>query len=302
MKRHILALVGALGLAASSPAALVIADFNDMALGDMRSSNVNQSANTGTGFSDAYWAVNTSVPKIVSGNLIAPAATNYALVQSGTAQSMQATIYTINDATDRRQARNIATVLEGVVWFSFLVQNAGANQVAGIDFNRPTNEFSIAETSPRRVVLEGTTLKVFQNGGMLTGNVDVSALAPLGQTALIVGRIDIAGDQLNNNDMVSVWVNPALPTTSPYDMPVATWTSSNTDFLGTATSISTLGVLSYDTGTGSGQVGGKLDAVRLASGENAYYYVTGIPEPATYAAMLGLGALGLAVWRRRRAG
>lgn len=289
------------GAAASLSATVVIADFNDLAFGDLRSSNINQPANTGTGFGDPYWAVNTGVPRVVAGDLSAPAATNYAIAQAGNARAFQSTNYTIADASDRRQARTLATSVGGVVWFSFLINNAAADSAGGIDFNTATSTFGTSVGS--RIVITGTTLRVIN-----AASVESAAIADvvaLGQTALVVGRIDIGGSPVTaGNDVLNLWVNPVL-TGMPGDLGAATWGSNNTNFLGTATSISILGLQSYSTLTGSGQNGGVLDSVRLADGADAYQDVTGaaaIPEASTGGLVLGVAALAGATLRRRRQG
>lgn len=281
-------------------AAVVIADFNDLVLGDPRSSNVAQTANSGTGFSDAYWAVNTGVPKIVAGDLTASAGTNYAVSQSGNARSFQSTNYTIGDATDRRQARTFSAPLTGVVWFSFLVNNAAADSAGGIDFNTATSNFGT--TQPSRIVIEGTTLRVINAASVESAS--IAGVSTLGETTLVVGRVDIGGSSVTvGNDVVNLWVNPVLTGLSA-DLGAATWGSNNTNFLGAATGVSILGLQSYSTLTGAGQNGGVLDSMRLADGADAYYDVTGltqIPEASTTGLVLGAAALaGSAVIRRRR--
>ncbi len=285
--------LGALPLSA----AVVIADFNDLVLGDPRATNLDQTPHSGTGFADAYWAVNTGVPRIVAGDLTAPAATNYAVVQSGNARSFQSVNYNIADASDRRQARTLSTALEGVVWFSFLVHNAAADHSGGLDFNVSTSTFTTSVAS--RVVLEGTTLRVINAGSAEAAS--IAGVSTLGQTALIVGRIAIGASSVTaGNDVMSLWVNPVL-TESSVGLGAATWHSNNTNFLGTAESISILGLQSYSTLTGSGQNGGVLDSVRLADGDAAYFHITGIPEPSAAGVAAGVAVLfSVATMRRRR--
>lgn len=289
------AVLGALPLSA----AVVVADFNDLALGDLRSSNVNQPGDSGTGFSDAYWATNTGVPRIVAGDLSAPSGTNYAVTQAGNARSFQSTSYTINDATDRRQGRTLATPLSGVVWFSFLVNNTATDRSAGLDFNVPTS--NVGTTTVSRIVIEGTTLRVLNAGAVESASIGNAIM--LGQTALVVGRIEIGASGVTaGNDVVNLWINPVLDG-NPGNMGTSIWGSNNTNFLGSASSISILGLQSYSTLTGSGQNGGILDSVRLSDGANGYFDVTGIspiPEPSTVAALTGAVALvGAGLWRRR---
>lgn len=279
-------------------AAVVVADFNDLNLGGLRSGD-GQPGDSGTGFGDAFWSTNTGVPRIVAGNLTAPAATNYAVIQSGNARSFQSTSYTIADATDRRQARTVAVPLTGVVWFSFLVNNSAADRTAGIDFNTATSNLGTAIGS--RIVIEGTTLRVLNATNVESASIPSAVM--LGQTALVVGRIEIGTSPVTaGNDIVNLWINPALDGNSS-NLGAAIWGSNNTNFLGSASSISILGLQSYSTLTGSGQNGGVLDGVRFSDGVNGYYDVTGIssiPEPSSFAALAGAAVLiGAGLSRRR---
>lgn len=290
----------AFACAAPLSAAEVVADFNDLALGDPRASNPSQTANSGTGFSDAYWSVNTGILKAVAGDLVAPVATNHAVTQSGDGKSFQAPNYSVADASDRRQARAIATPLTGVVWFSFLVYNDAADRSAGIDFNTSASNFGTAIGG--RIVVEGGTLRVINAANV--ESVSLPGAVPLGETALIVGRIAIGASPAGpGNDVINLWVNPVL-TVKSSGLGAATWGSNNTNFLGSATRISVLGLQSYSTLTGPGQYGGVLDSVRLADGDTAYSDITGlvtIPEASSLAALLGgLGLAGAALARRGR--
>lgn len=90
----------------------------------------------------------------------------------------------------------------------------------------------------------------------------------------------------------AIVVNGSLVTLVSLDSYVAY----NTSFLVTAKENGEIDLLVIESGGYGGegiQDGAVLNALVLTS-------VAAIPEPATYAALLGLGALGLAVWRRQK--
>ncbi|HEY0946873.1 MAG TPA: hypothetical protein VGD81_16450 [Opitutaceae bacterium] len=253
-------------------AATAAADFNDLALGPLMANQKNsQPADSGTGFKSPHWLSGSGVPRIVAGDLTPPASTRYSLKQPGTPRSFQATSYNLEGPTDRRQGRPLAEKLTGTVWFSFIVKNADATQAAGIDFNVAPQNFSIPTAS--RVVIEGSTLRVFNSGSVQS--VEVPDTVPLGKAALIVGCLDVAGSPTNpGNDALRLWVNPVLGG-EPASLGKPTVNLGNTSFVGSAKGIISLGLQSYNTGTGSKQVGGVLDAVRLADGDAGYAAATG---------------------------
>ena len=109
-------------------------DFNDMSAGD-----VNGQAG-GMGFTGTWTTrVNEAEPTYhidtVSGDLVAPASTNFRLTQSGTAQSLQGmnNNYTVDKAT-----RSLTTPLTDTVWFSFLLEPCDGGR-GGIDLNSGTD-------------------------------------------------------------------------------------------------------------------------------------------------------------------
>ncbi len=254
-------------------ASLVVADFNDLETGDMRASNPYQPANSGVGFGDAHWATNTAVPKIVFGDLVAPATTGYAVSQGGRPRSFQALNYTIPDDTDRRMGRALLPGgLKGSVWFSFLLRNPDASSAAGIDFNVPVEHTGTRQ--PSRIVIEGGTLRVFNASLVESGKRE--AIVPTGETVLVLGRIDIGGSgERAGRDRLLVWINPVL-TDRPAGLGPAALGFGNSDFLGGAAAITHIGLQSYDLGRGGGQNGGVLDSIRLADGPDAYWKVTGV--------------------------
>ena len=239
----------------------VNANFNDMNLGTMQS--VNQPAGTGVGFSSDHWTVNTSVVKVIEGDLTAPAGTNYGLIQSGDAQSVQAQ----HSSADRRQARDVIDLLGGG-WFSFLVKNVESTDISGIDFYNSATEYSVGQT--QSVVLHGTNLVI---GGTSGGTVDVSSKYSLGETALILGYLET--NAFADPETIQVWVNPdvsggeaGLGVPDFEQLVDLEWEMSR---------ITVLGIQSWD--SGSSGTGGIIDMIYLSNDQDAYMDVTGTAEP-----------------------
>jgi hypothetical protein len=282
MKRTKSLMAGVLALSSvPAYAGLVTADFNGNSLGQL------QGQAGGSGFT-GNWAGATG-PAVVSGDLVAPAATNYAVAQSaGSPQAVQAanTVTSSAGQVSRAPSPN----LTGTVWFSFLVNPASTAARGGIGFNS-----TATTSSDPRILAVGTTLYVGYGSGSTTpvGPIQVNNQFTIGQTALVVGRIilDVSG----TNDRISVWVNPdvnnLLSATPVVD-------SSTLNVFGSA--LSTITVSSY-TGT-SGQAAGIVDAVRVSDTASAQVDVTGVPEPTAAAAALAAGGLALARRRTRRQG
>ncbi len=269
--KHLLASL-ALGASTQLTATVVSTDFNDLAVGELRPDPKRAPAvASGQGFATPTWMTGSGIPRIVPGDLAAPASTGYALKQSGTPRSFQALKYKVEDATDRRQGRALATKLTGTVWLSFLVKNADANQAVSLDFNAAPQQFSAPQ--PTRIVVEGADVRIYNAAKIKSGEV-VGAVTP-GQTALILVRIDIAAAKNGKNDQISLWVNPTLART-PEELAKPQLRLLDTGFIGSSRAISTLGIASYDLRTGANQVGGVLDAVTLADGPDGYAAVTGL--------------------------
>lgn len=214
---------------------------------------------------------------MTGGDLTAPASTNYAITQTGTPQSI------IGSGSSAREANvALSTALTGsTIWGSFLVNlNGGTVGRGGIQFNAP-----VSATNPNdpRVLALGLDAQARLDG---SGGADINFSNALtsNATALILFSIDFdpAG-----NDTMNMWVNPDVANLG------APLSFSTADWLG-ASGITTVSVFSYSSGALP-----LVDAFRLSDDADAYFQVTGIPEPSGGALLL-LSLAGVAVYRLRR--
>ncbi|WP_193215094.1 hypothetical protein [Luteolibacter marinus] len=254
-------LILALG-GSTAGATTVVADFNDLVPGDLNGQF------GGTGFGTDAWTNNSAGTvepfiDVVAGDLTAPAATNYALVQSGTPQSARNT-----DGTTSLQTRVLDTPLTGgTIWFSFLLNQASASPNStsgsrgGICFNQATTG---GDPGNPRVMALGSQLTAW-----LTGNsqITINNALTANTTALILGRIQVSDP---GNETLSLWVNPDV---NALGAPAGTFAGG--DWVG-AGGITSVSVQSYGAGNG-----GIVDAVRISDDPDAYTQVTGstIPDP-----------------------
>ncbi len=242
------------------------ADFNDCKPGTLQAAG-GQTANTGTGFLDAHWLGNTSLVRVIAGDLAAPAATGYAIVPTGTAQSLQA--QTVSSGTRRQQYRGLATPLSGEIWGTFLIRQTAADQLTGLTFNVVSIDPALNSSGAGRLYAQGAALLLHPVGG---SPVLVPDVFTLGETALVVFRLDTSVDQ------VEVWINPVLGGTPAATRGVTPAYRGTLDLLGTTNQIGTVGLGGYLTTTTAGSAG-VLDALRLGGGAAGYYFVTGVSTP-----------------------
>lgn len=242
----------------------VSADFNDMNLGSMRQ-NDGQPAGTGVGFAEDYWSAGTVWVRVVAGDLTAPVTTGYGVATSGLAQRIQGQYAD----GDRRQARELLPVTDDggeEIWISFLAQNVEASDVAGIDLT-PSNSFEVDPPGlQRKILLEGTTLKVVSSGAG-GGEIDVSNQYALGETALVLAKL-ITND-LNEPEQIEVWVNPNV-TNGPSGLPMPDF-AQLFDLGWDLDSLTWLGLQSWDTGPDG--IGGYVDNIRICNGSDGFEYV-----------------------------
>jgi hypothetical protein len=260
-------------LASNANAAQVVVDFNDLVAGQLNG----QAGGTGT---SNTWAASTK-PQVVAGDLVAPAATHYALTQSaGNAQSVRTTANSTN--ADGQSTRTLPAALTGTVWFSFLVNANDANSRAGMSFNT-----SLSSASGARVDVAGGNLFVSY------GNVTLSNTQTIGDTHLIVGQVVV--DAGGINDRLRLWLDPDVNTLSEDATTARVFEGTASDWVGAG--ITSVAVQSYGVSTS----GGTVDAIRVSNNATAQQDVTGVapvPEPGTLA--LGTLAAGALLGRRRR--
>ena len=263
---------------ASVYGATVIQDFNDAATGTLAGQTI------GTGAS-AAWTGSSSID-VFAGDLIAPASTNYAITQGGTAQSLK---HQGNYGTAARKA-NVAldTALTGsTIWGSFLINmNNHADGRVGIQFNT-TNTTAGATPSNPRIFGIGTDLEAWMTS---SSEIDLTGTVALTTTSLVLFRIDY---QSAGDETFSLWIDPDVTNLGAADG------TSTSDWLD-AGGITDLSAFSYTSASADEATGGPIiDSIRLSDDADAYAQVTGVvPEPSS-AALLGLGGLALILRRRK---
>lgn len=236
-------------------AQVVYDNFNDKAAGDLRGQG-------GGGGWENVWAGSvsggTGTIDISTGDLTAPAETHFALVQSGTPQSIQGTSSSIRG--DSRQVA-LAAPLEGSVWFSFLVRNDSDGSRGGIYFNDPQGVGDYTPSDPR-ITTSGHQLKVLvtQNGGQdsVLDNIFVT-----GRTALVLGRVDF--NAAAGNERLRVWIDPDVAALAE---PLVD--NASGDF---GDRIDLVGVMDYYSGSSPGAT---IDMLTLSDNAWAYMDVTGV--------------------------
>jgi hypothetical protein len=257
-------------LAVNVHAATVLLDFNDADLGDLPGQFALGTGTTGN------WDAATDID-VIAGDLTAPGSTNYAVTQSGTAQSIQG-----QTGSNARQANvQLSTALTGdTIWGSFLLNlNGSTSGRGGITLN-PT----IDDTTPNdpRIFALGADFQAWLTGDN-GAEINIGSSISASETALILFQIDF---NPTGNDTLNLWVNPDVTNLGTAS------TNSSTDFLG-AGGITHLGILSYN---GNAPI---IDNVRLSDDADAFNQVTAIPEPSSLF-LVGVAGMGILILRRFR--
>lgn len=266
--RFTIALFISLTLSPVASAGLVRVDFNDLSVAPLLTQG------GGTGLSGT-WA-GTGTLNVLNEDLAAPTSTNFALTQSGNTRNMRGDF----DGS-RADKRSLSFALtDNEMWFSFLLRQEGTESRAGIEFN-PT--LSGTGVSGFRVVGVGSSLRVIGAGG----DFELLSAFDLGQTALVLGQINVADV---GNETLSIWIDPDVEALGAADAVV-----SDRNFIGTS-GLTALGVESYRSG---GTSGGTVDLISISDRSRAYLDVTGLPAPAALPAGL-LFLASIAARRRRR--
>ena len=187
-----------------------------------------------------------------------------------------------------------------VMYFSALLNiDSGLNGGArfGLDLNAPTLSGSGAGTRLSEIgFTENGNAAIWSNATTSTAatpNVTSTSTFNVGETHFLVGKIEDASNWSGSNDRVTLWVNPTGSTeasnTPSLTLEVGT--------LGLVPSDSQIGLFRFQAGTNDFPETAQLDELRIGTG---FGDITVIPEPSTYAAIFGICALGLTLWRRRK--
>lgn len=159
----------------------------------------------------------------------------------------------------RQGVADLATPMEGDVWFSFLVQNPETTSYGGITLNPKGNDTTTGglypvydSTRDFQIVAKGTDLVV----GSSTVALGVFSL---NETHLVVGRVVL----IDGVETIEVWVDPDLVANPA--LPPATYTSASGATASLGSQITSLGLVSYNVdGDGNdGNDGGIIDNVVL---------------------------------------
>lgn len=254
-------------LASSGHAATVIIDFNDLNLGGLDGQSTTAPGTTGD------WTVSDDVNNVVSGNLVAPASTNFAIPESGTAQSLQGP-----SATDAESGIiDVIDLTGNTIWGSFLLNlNGDSSARAGIALNNPLE----GKPNDPRILALGTDAQA-----RIGTNITATSAFNTTDTYLFLFKIDVDD---GGNDTLSFWINPDVTSEATIGSATA---SGSRDFLD-GTGITTVSFYTY---TGAPII----DSFRLSDEANAFTLVTAIPEPSTFL-LVGLAGIAALVLRRRR--
>jgi hypothetical protein len=169
------------------------------------------------------------------------------------------------------------------VWLSALVQiDASVTDGAAIGIRQGADRYwGLGVTGSNFGAIAGSTSGV---------NVQDTGLAlTLGQTHLLVGRIDDVG---TGNDRITVWLDPVLGGADPTGGTIvngsnAGWVAGNASFNIQAA------FLNHGLATGESAF---LDELRLGT---TFADVTPVPEPSTVGLLTGLAGLSIVMLRRR---
>lgn len=184
---------------------------------------------------------------------------------------------------------SIATNVNGTYYMSFFLRLSAGGTAANTFFNVG---LASTQTNNADTFNFGKSSSNANFGTQFSGSFDASTVAITAATNyFVVLKLDIVGGVAAANDTFSFNIYAAnndtiLPTVAP-----TSWDYTRTGNLDPTKSFT---ALAFRTGTGQTML---VDEVRL--GTSWSHVAAAIPEPSTFAALAGLGALGLAASRRR---
>ncbi|WP_269537148.1 PEP-CTERM sorting domain-containing protein [Cerasicoccus fimbriatus] len=267
-----------------------IADFNSVSTVPT-TLNTSPANTTGSGFAGgSVWdSGSTTLVDVISDDLSAPSGTNYNRPQS-TGAGPRKVLFELSTASpftgtnSRAVGRDLeSTVNSGEAWISFLVNvpSAGSGSFAAIAFNNSNLNASLGNGM---ILGAGSDGNLYYTGNGMGGNSQVTASSVIvaDSNNLILARLDF------DTDTIDIWANPDVDNLGTADIAGASIASSVTPGLTRLTV--------------GGNNDAQLDNLLFSNDPDSYFQVTGstIPEPATYAMMLGALTLGIATIRRRR--
>ncbi len=255
--------------ASVAQATIVQQDFNGLVAGSL------DGQAGGTGFGANNWGATGTIDVVHSADLVAPASTNFALTQSAGTAGIVNGVY----RSARQVARALDVALTGTVWGSYLTL-VDTDEKNGIGFNNTSGTSNVGKPGFDNLSRDRIYYRPLSGAQASADDALTEGIANL-----VLFRIIIDAD--GTNDDVTIWTNPDVTDLASETPAIA---KATVDFVGS--SITGLTVQSW----GTGNVGA-IDMITLSDGPNAYFDVTGVPEPAT---MLLLGLGGLTLVRRRR--
>lgn len=182
--------------------------------------------------------------------------------------------------------RTFTPVETGSLWYSFAFQvtDATANTTAGYFAGFGQNATNFSTTIWTQQDGAGFNLGVVNNTS--TANIQfVPGTLSLNTTYFVVGSFNL------DDDTASLWFAPSSATFGQVDAPAATISG----LTGTARSSLDRFFIRQDSTSETAFM--LMDEIRVGT---TWASVTPVPEPATYAAILGIVVLGLAIVRRRK--
>jgi hypothetical protein len=270
------------------------------------------SLNGGTGWSTSWAAANNGF--IVD--------TDTSLTYGSLITSPGAVVDTSTTANQSYTRTTDATAIGSAVasrWFSFLIRidtlahttAAYSGSGTGADIVRAgfTSGNSVASNGASLVGMvirstgSGTSEIVARLGATQEAGGQGLALPTFGSTAMVVGKYSF-DPATGTNDFLELWLNPDASLLGGANLTSGSTAAGYTSIAGSVTSLDIIGATKFvfnATGASAGNpFTGAFDEINIGD-TFAEVSPTAIPEPSTFAALLGVGALAGACLRRRRA-